>query len=111
MQLPKPESSDSCQSAGPLRAGSVLIESKGDFQGKPVVIQDSGLLQALKAFDNPALLAAGIGVGICSSVIPYVYDRLAMSRLRRSSFALLLALLPASAAIIGALVLAQLPSI
>jgi inner membrane transporter RhtA len=56
------------------------------------------------------LLLAGIGVGICSSVIPYICDQLAMSRLPRASFALLLALLPASATIIGALVLAQIPS-
>jgi inner membrane transporter RhtA len=43
-------------------------------------------------------------------VIPYICDQLAMSRLPRASFALLLALLPASATIIGALVLAQIPS-
>jgi inner membrane transporter RhtA len=55
------------------------------------------------------LLLAGVGVGICSSVIPYVCDQLAMSRLPRASFALLLALLPASAAIMGAVVLRQIP--
>jgi inner membrane transporter RhtA len=69
-----------------------------------------GLVQALKAFADPVLLLAGIGVGICSSVIPYICDQLAMSRLPRASFALLLALLPASATIIGAIVLAQIPS-
>ena len=42
-------------------------------------------------------------------MIPYVCDQLAMSRLPRASFALLLALLPATAAIVGAVVLAQLP--
>jgi inner membrane transporter RhtA len=69
-----------------------------------------GLVQALQAMvDNPALLLAGFGVGICSSVIPYVCDQLAMSRLPRASFALLLALLPATAAIVGAVVLAQMP--
>jgi len=50
-------------------------------------------------------------VGICSSVIPYICDQLAMSRLPRSSFAFLLALLPATAAIIAAIVLAQIPSL
>jgi inner membrane transporter RhtA len=69
-----------------------------------------GLLDALGAFLSPALLLAGIGVGICSSVIPYICDQLAMSRLPRASFALLLALLPATATIIGAIVLAQIPS-
>lgn len=69
-----------------------------------------GLMQAIKAMNNPILIGAGIGVGLCSSVIPYISDQLAMSKLPRASFALLLALLPASAAIIAALVLQQLPS-
>jgi inner membrane transporter RhtA len=69
-----------------------------------------GLWQAAKAFGRPWLLLAGIGVGVCSSVIPYVCDQLAMSRLPRASFALLLTLLPASAVLIGAIVLAQIPS-
>lgn len=76
-----------------------------------VFVAPIGLPQAMMVLHNPALIAAGIGVGVCSSVIPYVCDQLAMSRLPRSSFALLLALLPASAAIIGALVLAQVPSV
>ncbi|MEM9010262.1 MAG: EamA family transporter [Pseudomonadota bacterium] len=68
-----------------------------------------GFVQALEAFGAPLLVLAGIGVGICSSVIPYVCDQLAMSRLPRASFALLLALLPATATVIGALVLRQIP--
>jgi inner membrane transporter RhtA len=55
------------------------------------------------------LLAAGVGVGICSSVIPYVCDQLALARLPRATFALLLSLLPATATAIGVVVLAQLP--
>ena len=70
-----------------------------------------GFLQALDAFGAPLLILAGIGVGICSSVIPYVCDQLAMSRLPRASFAFLLALLPASATVIGAIVLGQIPSV
>ncbi|MEM8688646.1 MAG: EamA family transporter [Pseudomonadota bacterium] len=69
-----------------------------------------GFIQALEAFGAPLLILAGIGVGICSSVIPYVCDQLAMSRLPRASFALLLALLPATATIIGVIVLRQIPS-
>jgi inner membrane transporter RhtA len=52
---------------------------------------------------------AGISVGVCSSVIPYVCDQLAMARLPRATFALLLALLPATAATIGFVVLGQRP--
>jgi len=69
-----------------------------------------GISDAAPAFADPLLLAAGIGVGLSSSVIPYVCDQLAMARLPRATFALMLALLPATAAIIGMLVLHQMPS-
>lgn len=68
-----------------------------------------GLQDAMPAFQRPALLLAGIGVGISSSVIPYVADQFAMARLPRASFALMLSLLPATAATIGFLVLRQIP--
>lgn len=76
-----------------------------------VFLMPIGFVQAAKAFGVVELVLAGIGVGICSSVIPYVCDQLAMSRLPRASFALLLALLPATATIIAALVLAQIPTL
>lgn len=69
-----------------------------------------GFVEAIKAFGAIELVLAGIGVGLCSSVIPYICDQLAMSRLPRASFALLLALLPATATIIGAVMLAQIPT-
>jgi inner membrane transporter RhtA len=69
-----------------------------------------GVRAALPAFSAPMLMAAAIGVGVSSSVIPYVCDQLAMARLPRASFALLLSLLPASAAVVGFLVLGQAPS-
>ena len=65
---------------------------------------------ALPALDDPVALAAGVGVGIASSVIPYVCDQLAMARLSRSTYALLVSLLPATATVIGVVVLAQIPS-
>lgn len=75
-----------------------------------IVLMPIGFTEALAAFDSLTLVLAGIGVGICSSVIPYVCDQLSMSRLPRSSYALLLALLPATATLIGVIVLAQIPS-
>lgn len=75
-----------------------------------IVLMPIGFMQAVEAFGALNLVLAGIGVGVCSSVIPYVCDQLAMSRLPRSSFALLLALLPATATIIAAIVLAQIPT-
>lgn len=70
-----------------------------------------GIRQAVPALLDPRLLAAGIGVGISSSVIPYVTDQLAMARLPRASFALLLSILPATATAIGFIVLRQVPTL
>ncbi|MGI6856692.1 EamA family transporter [Mesorhizobium sp. 1B3] len=68
-----------------------------------------GFTEAMAAFSSPQLLGAAIGVGICSSVIPYVCDQIAMARLPRASFALMLSLLPLSATLIGIVVLRQIP--
>ena len=76
-----------------------------------LTITPIGITGALPAIIQPLLLLAGIGIGICSSVIPYVSDQLAMARLPRATFALLLSLLPASAAIIGIVVLRQIPTL
>ena len=65
--------------------------------------------QALPAFGEPAVLLAGIGVGITSSVIPYIADQLALAQLPRATYALMVALLPATATVVGIVVLAQVP--
>ena len=75
-----------------------------------VVVTPVGFDSARAAFAHPVLLLAGVGVGLCSSVIPYVTDQLAMARLPRATFALMLALLPMLGTIIGAIVLHQLPT-
>jgi inner membrane transporter RhtA len=82
---------------------SMLIATVAAF---PVGIGD-----AAPALIDPGLLLAGIGVGVSSSVIPYVTDQLAMARLPRATFALLLSILPATATAIGFLVLRQAPTI
>jgi len=65
---------------------------------------------AAPALLDPVALAAGIGVGITSSVVPYVLDQLAMARLRRATYSLMVSLLPATATVIGIVVLSQLPA-
>jgi inner membrane transporter RhtA len=65
---------------------------------------------ALPALSDPVALAAGVGVGLSSSVIPYVTDQLAMAKLSRAAYALMVSLLPATATVIGVVVLAQVPS-
>jgi len=76
-----------------------------------IVALPIGIGQAAPAFVDPILLAAGVGVGISSSVVPYVCDQLAMARLARSAYALMVSLLPATATVIGVVVLAQIPSL
>jgi inner membrane transporter RhtA len=75
-----------------------------------VVVSPIGLGAAASALGDPVALLAGIAVGVSSSVIPYVLDQFAMARVPRATYALLVALLPAFAVVIGAVVLAQFPS-
>jgi inner membrane transporter RhtA len=83
-------------------AGAMLVAA--------VCVVPLGAWHAAPAFGRPVLLAAGIGVGLSSSVIPYVCDQLAMARMARATYALLVSLLPATATVIGAVVLGQLPT-
>jgi inner membrane transporter RhtA len=75
-----------------------------------VVVTPIGGWRAATAFAHPVLLLAGIGVGVSSSVVPYVTDQLAMARLPRATYALMVSLLPALATVIGVIVLGQIPS-
>ena len=76
-----------------------------------VFVTPMGGWQVIPAFSDPVALAAGVGVGICSSVIPYISDQLAMRRLARATYALMVSLLPATATVIGVVVLSQVPSL
>ncbi|MDQ3576656.1 MAG: EamA family transporter [Actinomycetota bacterium] len=68
-----------------------------------------GAWDAAPAFTDPVALAAGFGVGVSSSVIPYLCDQLAMARLTRATYSLMVSLLPATATVIGIIVLTQIP--
>ncbi len=75
-----------------------------------VTVTPVAAASVLPALRDPMALAAGAGVGICSSVIPYVCDQLALERLTRATYALLVSLLPATATVIGLVVLSQAPT-
>jgi inner membrane transporter RhtA len=92
------------------RAGSGIDALAAAMLVAAVVVSPIGGLTALPALAFPATIAAGIGVGITSSVIPYVCDQVAMARLERSSYALMVSLLPATAVAVGIVVLGQIPS-
>ena len=75
-----------------------------------VVVTPIGIVSAAPALLDLVAIAAGIGVGLASSVIPYVFDQLAMAKLSRAGYSLMVSLLPATATVIGLLVLAQVPT-
>ncbi len=75
-----------------------------------VAVTPIGAGAVAPAITQPVALLAGIGVGISSSVIPYVSDQLAMARLSRATYSLMVSLLPATATVVGLVVLAQVPS-
>jgi inner membrane transporter RhtA len=75
-----------------------------------LVVTPIGGWAAAPALLDPVALAAGAGVGIASSVVPYVADQLAMAKLERATYALMMSLLPATATVIGIVVLAQIPT-
>jgi inner membrane transporter RhtA len=58
---------------------------------------------------DPAVLLLGLGVGVLSSVVPYVLDQVVLRRVGKARFAVLLALLPATATLVGLVALAQVP--
>lgn len=59
---------------------------------------------------DPALLGFLLVVAVCSSVVPYVLDQVVLRRLGTATFAVLLAMLPATAVLVGAVVLRQVPT-
>ncbi|WP_325096650.1 EamA family transporter [Mycolicibacterium vinylchloridicum] len=59
---------------------------------------------------DPRTWFLGLGVGVLSTAVPYALDQFVLTVVARARFALLLALLPATAAGIGAIMLHQWPT-
>ena len=53
----------------------------------------------------------GLCIGLLSTAIPYALDQLVLVQIGGARFALLLALLPATATLIGVVVLSQIPTL
>ena len=62
------------------------------------------------ALDRPVLLILALATGLLSNVIPYAIDQLVLRRIDQYRFALLQAMLPASAILMGLIALGQVPS-
>jgi inner membrane transporter RhtA len=75
-----------------------------------IAITPIGFRSVAPVLLDPVALGAGVGVGVTSSVIPYVCDQLAMARLSRAAYSLMVSLLPATATVVGIAVLAQVPA-
>ncbi len=75
-----------------------------------LAISPFGAAPVAGALDAPLLLAVGLATGILSNVIPYRIDQTAMRLIDPHRFALLQALLPATATLVGLVALAQVPS-
>lgn len=59
---------------------------------------------------DPRVLVFLLVVAICSSVVPYVLDQVVLRRVGTAAFSVLTALLPATAVVVGAVVLRQIPT-
>ncbi|WP_345498112.1 EamA family transporter [Nocardia callitridis] len=73
-----------------------------------VLIVPIGIAEAGAALLNPAALAAGFGVAMLSSVVPYSVELEALRRIPARVFGVLMSLEPAVAALVGVVMLDQL---
>ncbi|OZM74667.1 EamA family transporter [Amycolatopsis antarctica] len=64
-----------------------------------------------EVWGSPRLLLLGVGVGVLATVVPYGLDQVVLRRVGQARFAVLLALLPVTAALIGLALLAQVPTV
>lgn len=62
-------------------------------------------------FAEPRTWLLGLSIGLLSTAIPYALDQLVFVQLGSAKFALLLALLPVTATLIGVVVLGQIPTL
>lgn len=95
-------------------AGNGLDDMAVGFAVSAVVLSPLlfvGGVGALSALGDPVVLAVAVGVGVLSSVVPYVIDQVVLRGVGRARFAVLLALLPATATVVGLVTLQQVPGV
>jgi inner membrane transporter RhtA len=92
-------------------AGNGLDDMAVGFTVAAVALFPLVFLGGPAALVDPTVLVLGVGVGVLSSVVPYVLDQLVLRRVGQARFAVLLALLPATATVVGLVGLAQVPTL
>ena len=108
--------------AGAMWAGYIVLGHRVAQHGPAVdglgvgmlmgafVISPLGIGGVGPALMSPSLLGLALATSLLSNIIPYGIDQVVMKKIARARFALLQALLPVTAAIIGLLALGQSPS-
>jgi inner membrane transporter RhtA len=94
------------------RAGNGVDDMAVGFAAAAVLLSPVlllGVLDRPATLVEPVVLVLGLGVGVLSSVVPYVLDQVVLRRVGRARFAVLLALLPVTATVVGLVALAQVP--
>ena len=86
------------------RGGNGIDELAVGFTMAAVLLSPlllTGGVAGLAPLAEPAVLGIAVGLGVLSSVIPYVLDQVVLRRVGQARFAVLLALLPVTATIVG----------
>lgn len=91
--------------SGPPNAGGLAVAmAAGAVVLAPFVARGSG-----PVLHDARLALVVLAIAVCSSLVPYVLEQVVLRRVRAATFAILLALLPATATVVGAVVLRQWP--
>ncbi|QGQ18182.1 EamA family transporter [Cellulomonas sp. JZ18] len=92
------------RSGGPGASGLAVAMTAGALVLAPFLAGGAG-----PALVDVRLAALVVAIAVCSSVVPYALEQVVLRRVSAATFAVLLALLPATAAVVGAVVLRQWP--
>jgi inner membrane transporter RhtA len=72
-----------------------------------IVAIPDGVIEGGSGLLRPGMLAVGLGVGVLSSVVPYSVELAALRRMSPGVFGVMMSLEPATAALVGAVILSQ----
>ncbi len=104
--------------AGYIILGARVAHEGGAVDGLGVgmivgaaAIAPFGLAEGIAALVTPWVVLLALATALLSNVIPYGLDQVILRRLSRHRFALLLALLPVTAALTGVVALRQIPGV
>lgn len=99
--------------AGYIVLGKHVADDSGGVDGLAIGLAAASLIGSpMVVMSGPlwhswTLIVLAIAVGVLSGAVPYGLDQIVLRRMGRDGFALLLAILPATAALVGFVVLGQ----